>query len=77
MDCMSFQFIPNGMNREEMEKLFLEFYQAHFKRPRTLFNYVTMLKHSPDSWLRFGTNLGSFLSFARSSDSRIVSHNKK
>lgn len=72
MDCMSFQFIPNGMERDELEKLFLEFYQAHFKRPRTLLNYVAMLKHSPDSWFRFAGNLGAFLRFAQSSDSRIV-----
>ena len=72
MDCMSFQFIPNGMDRDELEKLFLEFYQAHFKRPRTILNYVGMLKHSPDSWLRFGANLGSFLRFARSSENRIL-----
>ncbi len=74
MDCMSFQFIPNGMNKDELEELFLKFYQAHFKRPRTLLNYVAMLKHSPDSWLRFAGNSGSFLRFARSSESRIVKH---
>ncbi len=72
MDCMSFQFIPTGMERDELEKLFLEFYQAHFKRPRTLLNYVAMLKHSPDSWRRFAGNLGSFLRFARSSENRII-----
>ena len=72
MDCMSFQFIPKGMNPAELEELFLNFYQAHFKRPRTLLNYVAMLKHSPDSWLRFTKNLGSFLRFARHSESRIL-----
>ena len=72
MDCMSFQFIPEGMTNEELEKLFLEFYQTHFKQPRILFNYLAMLKHSPDSWLRFALNLSSFLSFARHSDSRML-----
>ena len=72
MDCMSFQFIPNGMTRAELEELFLEFYKTHFKQPRILFNYVAMLKHSPDSWLRFATNLGSFLNFARRSESRML-----
>ncbi len=72
MDCMSFQFIPEGLTNEKLEKLFLEFYQAHFKRPRTLLNYITMLKHSPDSWLRFIANLSSFLRFARHSDSRML-----
>ena len=72
MDCMSFQFIPEGMSKEELEKLFLEFYQTHFKRPRTLLNYVAMLKHSPDSWSRFALNLGSFLNFARHSEKRML-----
>ncbi len=72
MDCMSFQFIPKGMTCEELERLFLEFYQTHFKQPRILLNYLTMLKHSPDSWLRFVANLGSFLNFARHSNSRML-----
>ena len=72
MDCMSFQFIPEGMSNTELEELFLEFYKTHFKQPRILFNYVAMLKHSPDSWLRFAANLGSFLNFARRSDSRML-----
>jgi radical SAM superfamily enzyme YgiQ (UPF0313 family) len=72
MDCMSFQFIPEGMTNAELEELFLEFYKTHFKQPRILFNYVAMLKHSPDSWLRFAANLGSFLNFARRSDSRML-----
>jgi radical SAM superfamily enzyme YgiQ (UPF0313 family) len=76
MDCMSFQFLPAGMSREELEEKFLEFYKAHFKRPRTLANYVAMLWQSPDSWLRFAGNLGSFLRFARHSDQRLVNRQK-
>jgi len=72
MDCMSFQFIPQGMTSAKMEELFLEFYKTHFKQPRILLNYVAMLKHSPDSWLRFAANLGSFLYFARHSEKRII-----
>ncbi|HDS15461.1 MAG TPA: radical SAM protein [Proteobacteria bacterium] len=72
MDCMSFQFIPDGMHRAQLEKLFLEFYQAHFKRPQTLFNYLALLKDSPDSWRRFLGGLPAFLRFARHSDSRMV-----
>jgi radical SAM superfamily enzyme YgiQ (UPF0313 family) len=72
MDCMSFQFIPTGMSREELEERFLAFYQAHFKRPRTLLNYTAMLWHSPHSWLRFAANLGAFLRFARHSDQRLA-----
>lgn len=71
MDCMSFQFIPKGMTREQLEKLFLEFYQAHFKRPRTLLNYLNLLYESPDSWKRFLLSLPAFLNFARHSDKRI------
>ncbi len=77
MDCMSFQFIPEGMSREQLEKMFLEFYKAHFKRPRTLFNYLAMIRHSPDSWLRFAANLGSFLRFARHSDQRLLRDQKR
>ncbi|MEA3348880.1 MAG: radical SAM protein, partial [Pseudomonadota bacterium] len=72
MDCMSFQFIPEGMTNAELEELFIEFYKTHFKQPRILLNYVAMLKHSPDSWLRFALNLGSFLRFAHHSDSRML-----
>ena len=72
MDCMSFQFIPEGMTNAELEELFIEFYKTHFKQPRILFNYVAMLKHSPDSWLRFALNLGSFLRFAHHSDNRML-----
>lgn len=64
MDCMQFQFVPRGMEREQMEKLFIDFYRCHFKRPRVIWGYVTMLWKSPDSWLRFLKNLSSFLRFA-------------
>ncbi len=65
MDCMHFQFIPRGMCREQLEKLFTEFYKRHFMRPRVLLGYVAMLWRSPDSWRRFLGNLGDFLRFAR------------
>ncbi|NIQ97774.1 MAG: radical SAM protein [Desulfuromonadales bacterium] len=66
MDCMHFLFVPRGMSRERLETLFLEFYKAHFKRPKVLWNYVAMLWRSPDSWWRFAGNAASFLKFARS-----------
>ncbi|MEZ4601640.1 MAG: radical SAM protein [Syntrophotaleaceae bacterium] len=66
MDCMHFRFIPHGMSRERLEKLFIEFYKRHFQRPRVLAGYVAMLWRSPDSWKRFALNLGDFLRFARS-----------
>lgn len=64
MDCMHFQFIPKGMDKDTLEKLFIEFYKQHFKRPRILAGYVAMLWKSPDSWLRFIANSGQFLRFA-------------
>lgn len=66
MDCMHFQFIPHGMDKETLEKLFIEFYKQHFKRPRILAGYVAMLWKSPDSWLRFAAHGGQFLRFALS-----------
>lgn len=66
MDCMHFLFVPHGMSRERLEVLFQEFYKNHFKRPKILWNYVTMLWRSPDSWMRFAGNLSSFMKFARS-----------
>jgi anaerobic magnesium-protoporphyrin IX monomethyl ester cyclase len=66
MDCMQFRFIPHGMSRDRLEKLFIEFYKRHFQRPRVLAGYVAMLWRSPDSWKRFALNLGDFLRFARS-----------
>ena len=66
MDCMSFLFVPNGMEKERLEELFIEFYKAHYTRPKVLMGYAAMLWKSPDSWLRFASNLTSFLKFAKS-----------
>jgi len=66
MDCMNFQFVPNGIEKERLEELFIEFYKTHYKRPKVLMGYVTMLWKSPDSWLRFASNLVSFVKFAKS-----------
>ncbi len=70
MDCMHFQFVPHGMSKEQLQRLFTEFYKRHFMRPKVLLGYAAMLWRSPDSWLRFAANLGTFLSFAKS-DQRI------
>lgn len=66
LDCMNFQFVPNGMTKERLEELFILFYQTHFKRPRVMLGYMAMLWKSPDSWRRFLANFGTFLSFTRS-----------
>ena len=68
MDCMHFQFVPHGMDKERLEKLFIEFYKSHFRRNRVLFGYLTMLWKSPDSWLRFVGSAGQFLRFALSNN---------
>jgi radical SAM superfamily enzyme YgiQ (UPF0313 family) len=65
MDCMNFQFVTKGLTRERLEELFQEFYRNHFKRPKVLWGYVTMLWRSPDSWWRFLRSLPSFLKFVR------------
>lgn len=65
MDCMQFLFVPAGLEKDRMEELFIEFYKGHFKQFRTIWNYVTMLWLSPDSWKRFACNIFSFLKFAR------------
>ncbi len=70
MDCMHFLFVPNGMTEARLEKCFQRFYQAHFMRPKVLWNYFAMLWRSPDSWLRFVKNLGGFMRFV-GSDERI------
>jgi anaerobic magnesium-protoporphyrin IX monomethyl ester cyclase len=64
MDCMEFQFVPAGISRERLDQLFVDFYRAHFTRPKVLLGYVAMLWRSPNSWWRFCRNLPSFIRFA-------------
>jgi anaerobic magnesium-protoporphyrin IX monomethyl ester cyclase len=71
MDCMNTVFVPHGMTAERLESLFLEFYKRYYTRPKTLWNFVSMIWKSPDSWRRFLANAGSFLTFARA-NRRIV-----
>lgn len=71
MDCMEFQFVPHGMERQRMERLFVDFYRSHFQRPRVMWGYFAMLWRSPDSWRRFLKNLSSFLRFV-STNKRIA-----
>ena len=66
MDCMNFVFVTNGMTRERLDELFINFYRTHFQRPGVIWGYVTMLWKSPHSWRRFAGSLFSFLRFARS-----------
>jgi radical SAM superfamily enzyme YgiQ (UPF0313 family) len=71
MDCMNFVFIPRGMTRRLLEKLFTRFYRKHLMRPKILIDYITMVWRSPDSWKRFIANIGSFIQFALT-DRRIA-----
>jgi radical SAM superfamily enzyme YgiQ (UPF0313 family) len=71
MDCMNTVFVPHGMTAELLESLFLAFYKRYYTRPKTLWNFVSMLWKSPDSWKRFLMNAGSFVTFARA-NRRIV-----
>lgn len=64
MDCMNFLFIPRGMTKKLLEKLFTRFYRTHLMRPKILFDYLTMIWRSPDSWRRFFANISGFLRFA-------------
>lgn len=64
MDGLHFQFTPKGIRKELMEKLYAEFYRSHFSRPKVLLSYFRMLWGSPDSWIRFMKNAGSFVKFA-------------
>ncbi|WP_027368680.1 B12-binding domain-containing radical SAM protein [Desulfocurvibacter africanus] len=68
MDCMHFLFVAKGMTRERLDELHRDFYKSHFTRPKVLWDYVTMLWRSPQSWMRFLANLRSFWSFAHSSN---------
>ncbi len=71
MDCMNFLFVPRGMTKGLLEKLFTRFYRTHLLRPKILFDYITMIWRSPDSWKRFFANIGGFLRFA-ATDKRIA-----
>jgi radical SAM superfamily enzyme YgiQ (UPF0313 family) len=66
MDCMHFQFVPEGMTRERLEELYQNYYKSHFMRPKILLDYLTMIWKSPDSWRRFVLSIGDFVSFALS-----------
>jgi radical SAM superfamily enzyme YgiQ (UPF0313 family) len=61
MNCTNFVFIPSGLTLERLEDRFREFYRRHFERYHILFDYVTMIWRSPDSWMRFLLNMRSFL----------------
>jgi radical SAM superfamily enzyme YgiQ (UPF0313 family) len=70
MNCNNFIFIPTGFTEERLEQRYHEFYRNHFKRAHILFDYVTMLWRSPESWMRFLWNLKDFLKIKNAFESR-------
>ena len=64
MDCMNTVFVPHGMTVEQLETMLYKFHKRYYTRPKTLWNFVSMVWKSPDSWKRFLANAGSFLRFA-------------
>jgi len=66
MNCLNFVFVPRGLTRQRLEQRYHEFYRRYFKRPSVLLSYLPMLWQSPDSWLRFLSNLKDFLAVKRS-----------
>jgi len=65
MDCMQFLFVPNGITKEKLDILFIDFYRSHFMRPKVILGYFTMIWKSPDSWRRFFLNFFSFMKFIK------------
>lgn len=61
MNCTNFVFVPKGLTKERMEQRYMEFYRRHFERGHILFDYVTMMWRSPNSWYRLFANLKDFL----------------
>ncbi len=61
MNCTNFVFVAKNFTKERLEERYKEFYTRHFGRFHILFDYVTMIWRSPESWLRFILNLKDFL----------------
>jgi radical SAM superfamily enzyme YgiQ (UPF0313 family) len=70
MDCMEFLFIPTGIDKKNLDRLFNAFYRSHFMRHKVLFGYITMIWKSPDSWHRFFKNFFQFMSFVKNKKRR-------
>jgi anaerobic magnesium-protoporphyrin IX monomethyl ester cyclase len=63
MNCMNFVFVPRGLTRERMEKLYNEFIRGFYRRTRIHWGYTKMLWKSPHSITRFLGNLPEILKF--------------
>ncbi len=65
MNCLNFVFVPKAFTKKRLEERYKEFYRNYFVRTRTMLHYVGMLRHSPDSWMRFVGNFKDFFLFTR------------
>ncbi len=63
MNCMNFVFVPHGMTKAQLEKLYDEFIRRFYHRPRIHWGYTRMLWRSPRSILKFLRHLPEILAF--------------
>ena len=63
MNCMNFVFVPHGMTKAQLEKLYDEFIRRFYHRTRIHWGYTRMLWRSPRSILKFLRHLPEILAF--------------
>lgn len=63
MNCMNFVFVPHGMTKAQLEKLYDEFIRRFYHRSRIHWGYTRMLWRSPRSILKFLRHLPEILAF--------------
>jgi radical SAM superfamily enzyme YgiQ (UPF0313 family) len=61
MNCMNFVFIPHGMSKEQLERLYNEFISRFYRRTRIHWGYTSMLWRSPRSIIMFLKNFPAIL----------------
>jgi radical SAM superfamily enzyme YgiQ (UPF0313 family) len=61
MNCMNFVFVPHGMSKEQLERLYNEFISRFYRRTRIHWGYTSMLWRSPRSIMKFLKNLPAIL----------------
>ena len=61
MNCMNFVFVPHGMTKEQLERLYNEFISRFYRRTRIHWGYTSMLWRSPRSILMFLRNFPTIL----------------
>ena len=61
MNCVNFVFIPHGMTKDQLERLYNEFISRFYRRSRIHWGYTKMIWKSPHSVLSFLRNLPAIL----------------